>query len=176
VPEGDLRAFTCSQSDWRFICGKRCHEIVNCSRGSASGSPSTPQLLLPHATTTSTWHLASKYIYISKHGWKMLTICQLRYDFPLQPSGGRSRSSQRCSRPLAPLAWSEEETTPRSKVGGGGIKQRGAFAISTLCGKVTCFKFQSCPRPQRPPCTVLNIPHRGAKSRVSRTTVETPST
>ena len=98
------------------------------------------------------------YIYISKHGWKMLTICQLRYDLPLQPSGGRSRSSQRGSRPLAPLARSEEETTPRSKVGGGGIKQRGAFAISTLCGKVTCFKFQSCPRPQGPPCTVLNIP------------------
>ena len=45
VPEGDLRAFTCSQSDWRFICGKRCHEIVNCSRGSASGTPSTPQLV-----------------------------------------------------------------------------------------------------------------------------------
>ena len=92
------------------------------------------------------------YIYISKHGWKMLTICQLRYDLPLQPSGGRSRSSQRGSRPLAPLAWSEEETTPRSKVGGGGIKQRGAFAISTLCGKVICFILQSCPRPQGPPC------------------------
>ena len=95
------------------------------------------------------WHQS---IYISKHGWKMLTICQLRYDLPLQPSGGRSRSSQRGSRPLAPLAWSEEETRPRSKVGGGGIKQRGAFAISTLCGEVICFILQSCPRPQGPPC------------------------
>lgn len=81
------------------------------------------------------------YIYniVSKYGWKMLTICQLRYDLPLQPSGGRSRSSQRCSRPLAPLAWSEEETAPRSKVGGGGIKQRGAFAISTLVERLSVF-------------------------------------
>ena len=117
------------------------------------------------------WHQS-----ISKYGWRMLTICQLRYDLPLHPSGGRSRSSQRCSRHLALLASSEEETTPRSKVGGGGIKQRGGFAISSLCGKVIWFKFQSCPRPQRPPCIVLNIPHRGTKSRVPRTTVETPST